>query len=83
MDATTLRLILVVIGAVFLIGLYLWERQRAEGNRGARRVRRPPSRRKQEPKLGPFDDGEPAALERAIASPMSCAPSTRTSPRGV
>jgi cell division protein ZipA len=67
MDATTLRLILVVIGAVFLIGLYLWERQRAEDTSGARRVRRPPSRRKEEPKLGPFDDGESSAYGRSYA----------------
>lgn len=31
MDAATLRLILIVVGAAFLIGLYLWERRRAEG----------------------------------------------------
>ena len=30
MDAATLRLILIVVGAAFLIGLYLWERRRAE-----------------------------------------------------
>lgn len=30
MDAVTLRLILVIVGAAFLIGLYLWERRRAE-----------------------------------------------------
>jgi cell division protein ZipA len=56
MDATTLRLILVVIGAVFLIGLYLWETQRAAGTTGARRVRRPPTRRKQEPSFGRFGE---------------------------
>ncbi len=56
MDATTLRLILVVIGAVFLIGLYLWETQRATDTTGARRVRRPPTRRKQEPSFGRFGE---------------------------
>ncbi|MCG6940183.1 MAG: cell division protein ZipA C-terminal FtsZ-binding domain-containing protein [Thiohalocapsa sp.] len=64
MDATTLRLILTVIGAVFLIGLYLWEKQRAQGFTGARRVRRPPSRRRQEPnfgRLGEADDDDSAA----------------------
>lgn len=30
MDAATLRLILIVVGAAFLVGLYLWERRRAE-----------------------------------------------------
>ena len=32
MDAATLRLILIVVGAAFLVGLYLWERRRAEGH---------------------------------------------------
>jgi len=30
MDALTLRLILLVVGAAFLVGLYFWERRRAE-----------------------------------------------------
>lgn len=55
MDATTLRLILAVIGAVFLIGLYLWEKQRAEGAAGPKPRRRPTPRRRQEPDLGPLD----------------------------
>jgi len=58
MDAATLRLILIVVGAAFLVGLYLWERRRAEdrdedhdwdnylGN-------------KREPNLGPLEPDEP------------------------
>jgi cell division protein ZipA len=69
MDAATLRLILVVIGAVFLIGLYLWERGRAAGDRERRprsrssRRRAPsappkraPVRTKYEPNIGRFAD---------------------------
>ncbi|MGB5833702.1 MAG: cell division protein ZipA C-terminal FtsZ-binding domain-containing protein [Thiohalocapsa sp.] len=57
MDAATLRLILIVVGVAFLIGLYLWERRRAEG----------PDREqdwenylgdKREPNLGPVDSDE-------------------------
>lgn len=66
MDAATLRLILVVIGAVVLIGLYLWERRRAEGpaERPRSRVRRrtppPPGRTstKYEPNIGRFADDD-------------------------
>jgi cell division protein ZipA len=70
MDAATLRLILVVVGAVFLIGLYLWEKQRAEsaadqGQRAERRARsaprrsgrETPERRREEPNLGGLGDG--------------------------
>jgi cell division protein ZipA len=52
MDAATLRLVLVVIGAVCLIALYLWEKQRAENAAEARRRRTPARARKQEPNLG-------------------------------
>lgn len=59
MDAATLRLILVVIGAVFLIGLYLWEKQRAEGTDDESRRERPaPSRGRHEPNLGRFRDDD-------------------------
>jgi cell division protein ZipA len=70
MDAQTLRLVLVVLGAVFLIGLYWWETQRADDGEG--RARQRPKRRssqrpgqgsaerakprKHEPNLGPVDD---------------------------
>ena len=67
MDAATLRLILVVIGAVFLIGLYLWEKQRAEDTRGARRSGHRPTRRDEEPNLGRFD--EPADEPTGGAEP--------------
>jgi cell division protein ZipA len=75
MDADTLRLILIVAGGLFLAGLYLWERRRAE--RGRRRHRpaaesapreRPEQRR--EPQLGPWeesDDEAPEALSTAGA----------------
>jgi cell division protein ZipA len=56
MDAATLRLILAVVGAVFLIGLYLWEKQRGESR--PKRRRPPPRRTKHEPKLGGFTEGE-------------------------
>ncbi len=70
MDAATLRLILVVVGAVFLIGLYLWERQRADAAEGGagrpvRRAKSAPKRRsrstvaerqRHEPELGGLDD---------------------------
>jgi cell division protein ZipA len=62
MDAATLRLILVVIGVVFLIGLYLWEKQRAEGDREPPQRQPSPRRTKQEPNLGRFGDD---ALEDA------------------
>jgi len=60
MDADTLRLILIVAGGIFLAGLYLWERRRAE--RGRRRRRRDPDwaprqreEPRQEPELGSWD----------------------------
>ncbi len=73
MDATTLRLVLVVVGALVLIGLYLWERRRAQGTTGARRLHRPRSRRKQEPNLGQLgeqsvDDTEPSAQGQGHAA---------------
>jgi cell division protein ZipA len=76
MDAASLRLILVVIGAVFLIGLYLWEKQRADAGSGARPAdtRRKP--RKQEPNLGgfeepSFDDTEDQAADAGVAEPQT------------
>jgi cell division protein ZipA len=86
MDAATLRLILVVIGAVFLIALYLWERQRAEGAERPRvrsRRRAPQPKRattgtKYEPNIGRFTDDEldqgGTALGYAYASEASTAP---------
>jgi cell division protein ZipA len=75
MDATTLRLILVVIGAAFLIGLYLWEKQRAEGRNGRRRMRQSRPRPKREPNLGgfgesAFDDAGPSGHGHA-AEPVA------------
>jgi cell division protein ZipA len=32
MDANTVRLILIIVGAIFLLGLYLWERSRGSGD---------------------------------------------------
>ena len=70
MDADTIRLILIVVGAIFLLGLYLWERSRdledaedddegyddedAPYGAGAARD----SRGKREPSLGHLDDGD-------------------------
>jgi hypothetical protein len=33
MDAETLRLILIVVGALFILGVYLWERRRHAAQR--------------------------------------------------
>lgn len=66
MDADTLRLILIVAGGLFLAGLYLWERRRADRGHGRRRRAaesapraRPELRR--EPQLGPWDGPEDEA----------------------
>jgi cell division protein ZipA len=88
MDAATLRLILVVIGALFLIALYLWERRRAAGaerprarSRSRRRAPPPPKRSttgtKYEPNIGRFIDDEldqgGSALGYAYASETGAA----------
>ncbi len=69
MDADTIRLILIVVGAILILGLYLWERSRdpeeAEDDEGydeddvpygAGPARDP--RAKREPNLGELDDAD-------------------------
>jgi cell division protein ZipA len=70
MDADTIRLILIVVGAIFLIGLYLWERSRESDDvedddegyddedapYGAGPAR--DARAKLEPSLGALDDSD-------------------------
>lgn len=70
MDADTIRLILIVVGAIFLMGLYLWERSRdledaedddegyddEDAPYGARTAR--DSRAKREPNLGRLEDSD-------------------------
>jgi cell division protein ZipA len=71
MDATTVRLILIIVGAAVILGLYLWERRRdseaeEDGDSGYGDSAPPDSRgsAKQEPRLGglagsnPFTDGD-------------------------
>jgi Cell division protein len=88
MDAATLRLILVVVGAVLLIALYAWEKQRAtasdERTRPAQRRSPAPARRRQEPNLGGLtDDGltAPATAFRSAANdaPPDAAPASAAS----
>jgi cell division protein ZipA len=63
MDADTLRLILIVLGGLFLVALYLWERSRSRPRGASRRAvpRREPApepRREEprrEPRLGPWE----------------------------
>jgi cell division protein ZipA len=52
MDAATLRLILIVVGAVFLVGLYFWERHRVRMAREDAHWAAPPAARKREPNPG-------------------------------
>jgi cell division protein ZipA len=70
MDADTIRLILIVVGAIFLLGLYLWERSRDQEDAedddegyddedapyGAGPAR--DAREKREPNLGRLDEGD-------------------------
>ena len=78
MDAATLRLILVVVGAVLLIALYAWEKQRAaasdERTRAAQRRSPAPARRRQEPNLGGLTDDGLAASTTARGSAANDTP---------
>jgi cell division protein ZipA len=61
MDANTLRLILLVVGAVFLLALFLWERSRSEADERSDHydeddVPYGAARPKREPALGAVDD---------------------------
>ena len=58
MDAATLRLILIIVGAAFLIGLYLWERRRAE-ERDDEHDWDNYLNDKREPNLGPLESEDP------------------------
>jgi cell division protein ZipA len=79
MDAATLRLILLVVGAAFLLGLYLWERQRARQREDRDEDWDTWDVDKREPNLGPlqadesdFDDAsmldQPAATDNDQAA---------------
>jgi len=63
MDADTVRLILIVVGAILILALYLWERSRDSADRdedageyGADDAPYGAARTKQEPNLGPVDE---------------------------
>ncbi len=80
MDAATLRIILIIAGAMFLVALYLWERRRQDLEDDDADETPPPSKR--EPQLGSYDDDdddlaqppEPPAAEPAEPSPPTAAP---------
>ncbi|NBC14348.1 MAG: cell division protein ZipA [Gammaproteobacteria bacterium] len=92
MDAATLRLILVVLGAVFLIGLFLWEKQRSasasgERARPAKRAKPTPrsspsaERRRQEPNLGGLgDDGLDESAAPSAAAAQNAAADAEAAP---
>jgi len=73
MDAATLRIVLIVLGAFLLVGLYLWERHRARDDDDdgwdQRRAAKPHSKR--EPNLGPFDDDAAEPADAASTVPMA------------
>lgn len=56
MDADTLRLLLIVAGGLFLVGLYGWERRRARSRVDRFLEDDEPKARKREPRLGPWGD---------------------------
>jgi cell division protein ZipA len=58
MDAATLRLILIIVGVAFLIGLYLWERRRAEAREDEHDWDNYLND-KREPNLGPLESETP------------------------
>ena len=71
MDATTLRIILIIVGAAFLIGLYLWERRRSEAD--ADEDWDAPSTNKREPDIGALEDGgaRPVSEARPLSEPAA------------
>jgi len=70
MDAATLRIVLIILGALFLTGLYLWERRRMRTARNQVRERRPYRGRepKREPNLGTFDAEDQSEAPAAVAA---------------
>lgn len=63
MDADTLRIILAVIGALVIAGLYLWERRRVRPDDDEVLEEQDPEVRKREPRLGAWTDDDPRQLE--------------------
>lgn len=65
MDANTVRLILIIVGAIVLLGLYLWERSRGSGDEQDDEEDYGTSdaaqhgRTKQEPQFGSLAEGAP------------------------
>jgi cell division protein ZipA len=58
MDSSTLRLILIIVGAVFLLGLFLWERERARARTDKDDDWDTFVADKREPNLGPLETDE-------------------------
>ena len=76
MDAATLRIVLIVLGAFLLVGLYLWERHRArddDDDDGWDQRRSAEPRSKREPNLGPFDEDDAESADVAGAHSMASA----------
>jgi len=72
MDANNLRIILAVVGALVLVGLYLWERRRSRLDVEEALEEDDSEERKREPRMGTwmadYDDGESEPGEPARAS---------------
>lgn len=73
MDAATLRMVLIVLGAFLLVGLYLWERHRArdddDDDWDERRSAEP--RPKREPNFGAFDEDDTEPSDAASDKPKA------------
>lgn len=75
MDADTLRLILIVLGALFLVALYLWERRRARPRGASRRSAKENQRRetarepRREPRVGAWGDDDTDGRPRPTGFP--------------
>jgi len=67
MDAATLRIILIIVGALFLVGLYLWERRRQDLEDETDEA---PRLDKREPALGSYDDDDGDDMVQPPAPPV-------------